>query len=496
MKLSRRLGRLKSAGPGSRPPGSAIPTAVSAVGVAAEVMGPARQVAGAPGIELEAPRLSTDPRERVRQARISHLRGLIADFEQRASARAKAESTARVAALVASGGKPAPLPGETLQTPHGPLRFAEHPMPPEHCHGKVAVQRGLQAQASMLARLAFDSELEGLDLSGALFLDTETTGLSGGTGTIPFLIGYARFEDGALKVYQLFLETPGLEAPMLHRLREAVEACTLLVTYNGKAYDWPLLNTRYVLNRVPPPPPRPHLDLLHIARRLYRMRLGGARLVMMEEQVLSMYRERDIDGAEIPGAYWSYLRHRDPTQMATVMEHNVNDLVALAALMGVVSERYASLHAHDDPRDHLCLAKVAMRAQDNERGLIFARAAAEGGGEPVTTVQACLLWSELLRKAKRWPAAVKALQDGLIAAGSDRELASELHLGLAKLHEHRTKDLARALVHATQTQPEEDIGEQSRRVARIERRILRRAELGTRPKRLPRAKPGELVLTL
>lgn len=448
------------------------------------------------GLELEAPRLSTDPRERVRLARISHLRGLIADFEQRANARAKAETAAQVAALQASGGKPEPLPGETQETEYGPVRFAEHPLPPEHCHGKVAVQRGLQAQASMLARLAFDPELEGLDLSGALFLDTETTGLSGGTGTIPFLIGYARFEDGALKVYQLFLETPGLEAPMLHRLKDAVEACTLLVTYNGKAYDWPLLNTRYVLNRVPPPPPRPHLDLLHIARRLYRLRLGGARLVTMEEQVLSMYRERDIDGAEIPGAYWSYLRHRDPTQMATVMEHNVNDLVALAALMGVVSERYATLHAHDDPRDHLCLAKVALRAHDLERAYVFARAAAEGGGKAETTVQACLLCSELLRKDKRWSAAVQALEDGLQAAGADRELAAELHLGLAKLHEHRTKDLAQALVHAAETQPEEDRVEQSRRVARIERRMQRRAEIEAQPKRLSRSKPGELVLVL
>lgn len=479
MKLSRRLARLKSAGPGSQsaPGGPTQDHEFEAVARPAVLGRPFEPEE----VEPRGERLSTDPKERVRQARIGHLRGLIADFETRALARAKAEQEARQAALLASGGEPRVLPGERVETPHGPVRLAELLLPPEHCHGKIAVQDGLHAQAQMLARLAFDTELEGLDLSGALFLDTETTGLSGGTGTIPFLVGYARFEEGALKVYQLLLEEPGLEAPMLQMLRDAVQACTVIVTYNGKAYDWPLLNTRFVLNRVPPAPPRPHLDLLHIARRMYRLRLGSARLVTMEEQVLGMRRERDIDGAEIPGVYWSYLRHRDPTQMATVMEHNVNDLVALAALMGVVSQRYAKLSRHDDPRDHLCLARIAERAQDPERALVFARAAAEGGGEPETTTQACLLLADLLKKAGQDPEAAHALVEGLEAAGEDQELAAPLHLALAKLHEHRTKDLAQALQHALHTALEEGQADQERRVLRLERRLARAAERGAAP---------------
>ena len=478
MKLSRRLSRLKSAGPGSSVP-SSLPARVDdqeARAVASETP--------AANLDIQPERVCTDAKERVRLARIGHLRNLIADFDARARVRAAAEAEAQKAALLASGGQPRALPGETVETPHGQVRLAELLLPPEHCHGKTPVQAGLQAQADMLARLAFDAEIEGVDLSGALFLDTETTGLSGGTGTIPFLVGYARYEEGALKVYQLFLEAPGLEAPMLEVLREAVEACTVIVTYNGKAYDWPLLNTRFVLNRVAPPSPRPHLDLLHIARRLFRARIGSARLVTMEEQVLGMWRERDIDGAEIPGVYWSYLRHRDPTQMATVMEHNVNDLVALAALMGVVSDKYTALHPHDDPVDHLCLARVAVRADDTSRALLFARAAAEGGAEAEVATQACLLLGELLRKTGEYSSATKAYEDGLRAASEDEELAAPLHLALAKLHEHRTKDLVRALTHARHTTLEEGREDQQRRVARLERRIVRRAEVQAQQQRV------------
>ena len=110
-------------------------------------------------------------------------------------------------------------------------------------------------------------------------LDTETTGLSGGTGTLPFLIGTARFEDdGRFLVEQLFLRRPGEEAPMLHWLASQLAATTCLVTYNGKSFDWPLLRSRFVMNRVPVPPLPPHLDLLHCARRVFARRNLGARL--------------------------------------------------------------------------------------------------------------------------------------------------------------------------------------------------------------------------
>jgi uncharacterized protein YprB with RNaseH-like and TPR domain len=130
-----------------------------------------------------------------------------------------------------------------------------------------------------LAQLALNPELESIDLRRALFFDTETTGLAGGTGTVPFLIGIAWFEDESMRIQQLFLPEMGKEAPMLHWLRERVQQSSCVVSFNGKAFDWPLLRTRFVLNRVPAPSLPPHLDLLHCARRVLRPRLQSVRLV-------------------------------------------------------------------------------------------------------------------------------------------------------------------------------------------------------------------------
>lgn len=493
MDLTRKLSRLKGAGPGgARAAVLEVPrdegAGYAGGGVAGQLEGlmTAREPGRRP-FELEPPRLSADPREKVRQARIQHLRGLLVDFEARAAARAKAEAARRAALPKVE------LPGARVETPHGPVRRVDHVLEPGHCHGRFPVQDALTVEVEALARLAFDAALEGVDPAGALFIDTETTGLSGGTGTLPFLVGFARFEAESLVVTQLLLEAPGEEAPMLEALKEAVEACSVLVSYNGKAFDWPLLTTRFVLNRVAPPAPKPHLDLLHVARRMFRERLGGARLVTMEEEVLGMRRERDIDGAEIPGVYWSFLRHRDGTQMAQVIEHNANDLVALAALMGVVARRYQRLHAHDDPMDHLALAKVAARAKDPTRAELFARAAAEGGGEARTTVQASLLQAELCRKRGDAGRAQRALEEAVAAAGDDAALAAPAHLALAKLHEHLTKDLPLALVHARRAEPAEGADASLKRRSRLERRIVR-GVLAAKTKRARRSSAERLPL--
>ena len=139
-----------------------------------------------------------------------------------------------------------------------------------------------------MASLALHPGLAGVDFQRMLFLDTETTGLAGGTGTVPFLVGLAWFEGRSLRVHQLFLRRLGEEAPMLRVLAERMAESSCLVTFNGKSFDWPLLRTRFVLNRVPAPAELPHLDLLHCARRVFKHRGSGTRLVHLEEQVLGL----------------------------------------------------------------------------------------------------------------------------------------------------------------------------------------------------------------
>ncbi len=368
------------------------------------------------------------------------------------------------------------VPGICRETPHGPVQVVDTWLEPAHCHGKAPVARALEVRAEAVGQLALDPALAGVDFRRALFLDTETTGLAGGTGTIPFLVGLAYFEDESLRVEQLFLPELGREGPLLHVLAERIAAASCLVTYNGKAFDWPLLRTRFVMNRVPVPAGKPHLDLLHCVRRAFKGRLGSLRLVDMERELLSMIREHDVSGAEIPGIYLHFLRTGRHPQLDRVIEHNGHDLVALSALLGELERRYAMLRREDDPRDHLAFAHIAARAGDATRAVAFASAAAEGGGPAACTLAARLLEAKLARRAGDRLAEERALR----SAVEEAEPASRpsVRLALAKLYEHRLGRPADALEHATLSASAEPPERHARRIARIRRRIARSERQG------------------
>jgi uncharacterized protein YprB with RNaseH-like and TPR domain len=175
-----------------------------------------------------------------------------------------------------------------------------------------------------------------------LFLDTETTGLSGGTGTYAFMVGIAWWEGGGLQVEQFFMRDLNEEHSLLQELFERMKARPVLVTFNGKSFDWPLLDTRFRMTRAFKDfAPRLHLDLLHPARQLWRMRLGSVRLRDLERQVLSgdgrpldWTRRDDIDSSLIPQMYFDYLREGAAEPLVGIFRHNQMDLRGLAALAG------------------------------------------------------------------------------------------------------------------------------------------------------------------
>jgi uncharacterized protein YprB with RNaseH-like and TPR domain len=171
-----------------------------------------------------------------------------------------------------------------------------------------------------------------------LFLDTETTGLAGGTGTCAFLVGLAWWDSEGLQVEQLFLRDYDEEHAVLLALAERLAERPVLVTYNGKSFDWPLLETRFRLTRqIEPTPLRAHLDLLHPARQLWRLQLGTARLGELERLVLGIERGPDVLSALIPQLYFEYLRGASAAPLVPVFEHNQYDLAGLAALAGHVA---------------------------------------------------------------------------------------------------------------------------------------------------------------
>lgn len=364
---------------------------------------------------------------------------------------------------------PGILPGAPETTEHGQVHFVRQWLEPHHCHGRAPVAAALDVDSATVAHLALDPTLDGVDPRSMLYIDTETTGLSTGAGNLPFLIGIAFFEDQSLCVEQMLLTRLGHEGPMLRHLADRIAASSCVVSYNGKSFDWPLLRTRFVMNRIPAPPLPPHLDLLHCARRAFKRRLRSMRLVEMEKEILGMIREHDVDGAEIPGIFLTFLRSGNPGRLDGVVEHNGHDLVALAAFLGEIWRRFENVRAEDDPLDHLSYALVAERAGDAARAKSFADAAARGGGDDATSVEALLLRARMARREKDPSAEELALLTAVAAAADD----PRVHLELSKFFEHRRKDFARALEHAALTSPLETPEAAAHRRARLERRLAR-----------------------
>jgi len=365
------------------------------------------------------------------------------------------------------------LPGELSETAYGPLRSVVTPYPEDHQHGSVPVALALSAQARDLSILALDPSLESIDFTRALYIDTETTGLAGGAGTIPFLVGMAWFEGQKLIVEQLLLEKPGLEGPILRRLSECLLRASCVVSYNGKSFDWPLLRTRFILNRVPAPIVPAHLDLLHCARRVYKRRLGAVRLVHLEEQILGFTRVDDIPGALIPETYLGFLRGRVPASaLRPIVEHNRSDLVALSAIMGELVRRFSAEHTQDS-RDALSFAHVAARAEDHERAVGLAESAAESDVRGELAPQALFLAGKLHEKARALDLAIDRYLASIEAAAGDGVQAGPAQLALAKLFERKQRDLGRAIEHARHTACIEGDAACQARIARLTLRLQR-----------------------
>lgn len=361
--------------------------------------------------------------------------------------------------------EPAPSPpAAPQQTAHGTLHVSERLYPAAHRHGRALLSAAVQVRPETVATLALDPELGQVDPRRLLLFDTETTGLNGGAGTLPFLIGLGWFEGDALKLEQLFLSRPGEERPMLHRLAERMAAASVLVSYNGKSFDWPLLRTRFVMNRLPPPPPPPHLDLLHCARRVFRHRGGGARLQDIEAEVLGHRREGDVPGHLIPQLYFAYLRGRGAGALRRVLDHNAWDLLLLAGLLGHLATAFLGAAEEQDPRDALGFAEVAFRAKDHAAAQAFAERAA-ASRERVVASLGLVLAARCRWRAGDVRGAVELLERALPVAPAAE--AARLHLALAKLYEHRLKDLPAALRHARASAPTESPDRHRRRLERL-----------------------------
>lgn len=233
--------------------------------------------------------------------------------------------------------------GKSFQTPSGEAIQIEKTYLADDFHGHYPLSHLFSYSSEFAAQVARKPELESVPLRELVFLDTETTGLVGGAGTLVFLVGVGRFVGEHFVLRQYFMRDPAQEMGMLDALQGELESAPSFVTYNGQSFDLPMLENRYIiaLKRRLSLLDHPNLDLLQLARRLWRNFLPDCSLSTVEARILGVRRtEEDIPSSWIPGIYLDYLRTGDISQINGILYHNLIDVLSLVVLAGQVLARY------------------------------------------------------------------------------------------------------------------------------------------------------------
>jgi hypothetical protein len=383
--------------------------------------------------------------------------------------------------------------GRFHTTSHGQCFVAEASYPLHHEHGDLPLSAFLELSPRAVARVEQDERVADVELRRACFLDTETTGLSGGTGTMAFVVGLGFFAGDQFHLEQYFLRDPGDEPAMVEALRERFSTFEALVSFNGRSFDVPIMENRFILARaVPPLQKMAHVDLLHPARRLWRYALSSCALTALERDVLGVRRQQaDVPGGVIPLLYRNYLQTGDARDMKRVLYHNEIDILSMVTLAAHLCRAYADPWCEQGERQRRALTGpefYAMgrwyadqgRGRDAERAYHSAlRASPPGESELRPRVLRDLAY--LLKRDERRDEALAFWQQ--LALESCAEDGGVLaHVELAKYFEWYVEDLGlaaawteAALKRVGTWEPgirrTDELDELRHRLARLERKL-------------------------
>ncbi len=272
-----------------------------------------------------------------------------------------------------------------------------------------------------------------------VFFDTETTGLAGGTGTVAFLVGAGRLEGGKFVVRQFLMNDYHQELSVLNEFKKTLEGAKAVATYNGKSFDAPLIKTRSILNRININlDDFIHFDLLHACRRLYKMRLERMKLTDIEEHILGMERDDDIPGSDIPDIFFRYLKYGESDLLQKVIEHNLNDIVSLAKISGVLSETYSAPDSIKYSEDALCVAKTYLQMNEYYK----AQSILKDVSGSLTEAKALLAY--LNKKMGEYENAVSLFEE----LSEMSRFSAEYEIELAKIYEHKMRNYEQAVNYA------------------------------------------------
>lgn len=333
------------------------------------------------------------------------------------------------------------FPGEEREeeTEFGPCYLRELAFPLDYRHGNSSISGVLKCCGPELVLPARDRSLNNFNLFKSIFLDIETTGLSGGTGTWAFLIGVGWLENDLFRLRQYFLRRPAEERAVLNHFAEEAKRFPAIITFNGKLFDLPLIQTRQMLSGFRQTSPEVHLDLLQCARSLWKKRLASRSLRSLEEALLGLQRFDDIPGAEIPAVYFDYLCRGKTANLKKVFEHNVLDILSMVTLLEKVS-KIAGGEPVEHPAEALALGQLYLQRGENESAISYLREASDCSIIPLAE-EAAMELALHFKRERKWSEAVSIWRKSADQIPANPVACIEL----AKYYEHRCHDYRTAI---------------------------------------------------
>ena len=303
-----------------------------------------------------------------------------------------------------------------------------------------------------LRRIGFEGNA--VDIRKCLFLDTETTGLSGGAGTIAFLVGLGWVEGSSFVVKQYLMRDYSDEAELLMLISEKMRGFDICCTFNGKTFDLPLIKTRLTMCRMQDRWREfEQLDLLAPSRRTWKLRIGSCRLARIEEYILGQGREGDLPGSEVPQRYFSFLKSGDLSLLQNIIDHNRQDIYTLGTLLAHLCELYADPKREEHKEDLFSMGKaLECRGELKLAGELYHLAAVPTRAGSISALKkgdelsAQASWRLYLLARKNRDA--EEMREILEKMALRRQMRGEIYIELTKLYEHRYKNYRRALRYA------------------------------------------------
>lgn len=336
--------------------------------------------------------------------------------------------------------------GSYHETPFGRCFVAERVFPLDYARGGFTLGSIFQIPREAFAFLGKDETLRKMDINRTLFLDTETTGLAGGTGTLAFLIGLGYFGENEFNIKQYFIGDFSEERAVLYHLNKFGQNFSALITFNGKAFDWPIIRDRFILSRMDLKMDIPfHLDLLFPVRRIWKERIRDCSLSSIESNVLGIRREGDIPGSLIPSLYFEYMNTKNPFPLKKVFEHNIRDILALVFItskMGyMLTDPFGGFVTHNE--DFYSLGRVFEEFQLYENCIACYKRVIKNTDNHQLKGESLKRLSFLFKRMGRMEDAVR-IWEFLVKNRKVLDFNLYPYIELAKYYEHTRKDYNKA----------------------------------------------------